>query len=669
MRRPLLLVAVIFAALAAATSFEIGCGARHPGRPMESDVVAVDLVDALAHATITQNECAPVTAGVLFTGAKRLEGVEKGGERPAIVAAPPSKIVFRQTVEKGERLAFAAGLDFDWPKDAVGSIRFRVTIGSETIFDHSLDHSTSRSGDWVDARVDLERFAGRDVTIAFETSTDAPSDGPTLSAGWGSPRILRSTSIDRTVASRDAPNVLVVVIDTLRADAVHAFGCPIEATPALDSLAARGIRYDRALSASSWTWPATSSILTALYPFAHGVRRAEQCYLSDSITTIAEHFQSNGITTAAFSANSFICGAQNFGQGFETFQEFPEVGQRGRPVATAFGRWLEDRHDARFFAYVHLMDPHYPYTPLPEWLDRVRGGHRSADDDRVFQEIATVHAQPGLQKFREQKDLLRIAYEADVLEADQAVAGMLESLRLWHVDDRTIVVVTSDHGEEFFEHGGVGHARTLYEELIHVPLIIVDPRAGAARVSESVETMRLFPTLCTLANVPVPRSIASVAALPPFGPATTSEPVAFSTTDKWETQRPMFRTQSAIRTPEWMLWVAPKCSDPDWEPPKDDPNATAPELPEMVRLFHLSADPGEQTDVAASEPDRVKSLYARLEKWRVDTEAQSPKRQWSPSRQLLERLNANPYFGGGGNAQSTPTGSTPPKDDPPKSPK
>jgi choline-sulfatase len=602
--------------------------------PIEAHDVALDLVAELPKATVVrENEDARLRAGLLFTGAKRFESRAKGGERPAILASPPSELVFRFRPERGQTLGFAAGLDYDGPGGETARVRFRVRLDGGTVFEHSLDRSTPTSGDWVDADVDLDPYAGKEVSLVFETTANAPVEEGPIVAGWGSPRIFERRRVSRTAASRGRPNVLLVVVDTLRADAVRTYGCTRETTPAIDALASRGTLYERAISTSGWTWPATASILTGLYPYSHGVRRAEQCYLSDAILTIAEHFQAAGVTTAAFSANSLICRSQNFSQGFETFQEFFTYGQRGTPVAEAFCDWLARTHRARFFAYVHLMDPHAPYAPPPECLDRLRGDRRSPEDDGIFQKIAEAKTPVAQKALEPWKEWMRIAYDADVLEADRAVGRMVEAIAERGLADRTIVIVTSDHGEEFFEHGGVGHARTLYDELLHVPLVVADPRRkGGERVSEMVETVQIFPTICELANLPAPRGLA-------LGFAPRKEAVAYATTDKGETNDPPFRNQNAIRTPEWKLvfW-------PEFTAEALPPELTGATLPEVVRLFDLVGDPGERTDVAVSHPDRVNALRPRLRQWMQETSEIGPRNVREPSAETIRKLKALGYI-------------------------
>ncbi len=655
MRLPPVLSRVLL--LGAATALAAGLWAvawrtKRPNLPpMRVERVETDLIADLPSATIAdQNPRSKVRAGLLFTGAKRVDNVERGGERPALLAAPPSAVRFRLHPRLGERLGFSAALDLDWPEGVSATVRFVVRVGEEAIFDRKLDRSTVSSGDWIDGEASLDAYAGREVTVSFETVA-SPSDPETvLPAGWGAPRIFRAETIERSFASRSEPNVLLVVIDTLRADAVRAYGAARPTSPTLDALAARGILYEQAFSTSAWTWPATASILSGLYPYTHAVRRPEQCYLSDEIVTIAEQFQRQEVTTAAFSANSLICRAQNFAQGFETFQEFFEFGQRGGPVADAFRTWLDAMHEARFFAYVHLMDPHFPYAPPQDCLDALRGDRTTPDDDARFREIAEAKGMRPLNEMADRKEWMRIAYDADVLGADRAVGAILEAIEKKGLADRTLVVVTSDHGEEFFEHGAVGHARTLYDELLHVPLLLVDPRRpGGLRVREQVETIQIFPTLCEIADVPGPRGLAR-GPLPPFAEA--GAPEAFATTDKGETNDPWFRNQNSIRTPEWKLvyWpaTAGKREQSAVEPGTDKVVHTTVdrESPEVLRLFHLATSPEEKHDVAATETERAMGLKARLVRWIEETKASGPKNLREPSRALIARLKALGYVDG-----------------------
>jgi arylsulfatase A-like enzyme len=325
-------------------------------------------------------------------------------------------------------------------------------------------------------------------------------------------------------ARRDAgrgPDVLLVVVDTLRADAVGA------GTPRWSALAAEGARFETCRAPSSWTKPSTASLMTALYPSEHGALEFESV-LPGAATTLAETLRAAGWRTAAFTDNPFVSVEYGFGQGFDAFSgRAPSTVARGTLLlqalsqvrlrlaggaAYSFGPGVEIgadgilggavdfllAQDARpAFAYAHLIEPHYPYTPPPPF-----DGGRPRVDPPHSSGILPFDSFPALPAA--DVATMRANYAGEVSAADAALGRALDRLRAAGRLDGTIVVVTSDHGEEFHEHGGWTHGQSLYEELVRVPLVIRGPGGapGAGRRIEApVSLVDVAPTVLDLAGV------------------------------------------------------------------------------------------------------------------------------------------------------------------------
>ncbi|HWP67345.1 MAG TPA: sulfatase [Candidatus Limnocylindria bacterium] len=313
--------------------------------------------------------------------------------------------------------------------------------------------------------------------------------------------------------------MLLVVADTLRADRLGAYGNRRGLTPFLDELAARGWVARRARAQASWTNPSVASILTSRYQSQHGIVDFASVLPSAELT-LAEVLQSAGYATAAFSANGLIGATNGFAQGFDRFEAhllahddapaYLRVPVRTDRLAADALAWLDgvwrEAPATPVFLYVQPMEPHSPYAPPPDVLARVRGAKPPVDLRRASETMFIDATNP---VDHEQLDEILDAYNASVAAMDAALAELFAALEARGFFDQAVVVVTADHGEEFQEHGARGHGRTLFDETIHVPLIIVPPGDGGPGVVEHlVSSIDIAPTILELAGVPVPARFA-----------------------------------------------------------------------------------------------------------------------------------------------------------------
>jgi arylsulfatase A-like enzyme/Tfp pilus assembly protein PilF len=273
------------------------------------------------------------------------------------------------------------------------------------------------------------------------------------------------------------PSLLLVTIDTLRADRVGAYGYARAATPTLDALAAGGVRFENARSASPLTGPSHATVLTGQYPPSHGMRENVNFILDPRRPTLAERLKSAGYETAAFVGAYPVGGAFGFGRGYDLYDEHlrpnPGIGQGaerpGNEVADAAVAWLARRHKRPFFAWVHFYDPHLPYAPPPPFSD-------------------TFADRP---------------YDGEIAFADTQVARLLAALRQSGAEDRTLLAVLSDHGEGLGDHGEQTHGLLLYDSTLRVPFLLAGPGVPRGRtVAEPVGTIDLVPTLLALLGLP-----------------------------------------------------------------------------------------------------------------------------------------------------------------------
>jgi arylsulfatase A-like enzyme len=310
-----------------------------------------------------------------------------------------------------------------------------------------------------------------------------------------------------------APNIILIVVDTLRPDRLGAYGNPRHLSPFVDSLAARGYVFRHAYAQSSWTNPSVASLLTSRFQSQHGIIGFESV-LADSELTLAEVLKQRGYTTGFFSANGMIAKHMGFGQGYDEWSSIlvqptdqprymwiPERAARINRDALA---WLDSLSSpsAPIFLHLHYMEPHNPYAPRPEALAHVADGGPPPNAERANSSVLFGHALPVKPEvLRNVQDV----YDAEVLSLDIELRSLFEELERRHVLDHSIVVFTADHGEELKEHGFIGHDKTLFEEVVRVPLILALPgQTERVDVESLVSLVDVAPSLVDLAGGTVP---------------------------------------------------------------------------------------------------------------------------------------------------------------------
>lgn len=442
------------------------------------------------------------------------------------------------------------------------------------------------------------------------------------------------------------PNVLLVSIDSLRADHLGSYGYERDTSPTIDALAREGVVFEKAISSAPWTVPAHMTLLTALPPEVHDVVTVRQ-KLSPDAVTLAEAMQGAGYDTAAFVSGPTVMAHFGFDQGFALYDE-SMVERRPKRAGTAvsspglvelvsawLGRWSDAGRRAPFFVFLHMWDVHYDYVPPPEYVERFDPGYTGDVDARRFE------TNERLRRDMDPRDLRHVIalYDGEIRFTDDHLARLVARLRALGVLDDTIVVVTSDHGEEFFEHGYKGHAKSLYDEVLHVPLVVRYPRRVAAgrRVAEQVRLMDVAPTILDLAAVTAPAGFGTqglapehrAADLAPYiggGAAQQPFPVlpAFSS-NLWLSGK-----QHAVRTADAKLIR--------YEPPL--PNRPATEV------FALASDPAEQKNLfgTGTAGPFLATLDPLLVGWRADAGRQTKLAlARKPTAQSEERLRALGY--------------------------
>jgi len=387
----------------------------------------------------------------------------------------------------------------------------------------------------------------------------------------------------------DRPNVLVVVVDTLRADRLPFYGCDENTAPFLEEWAARSVVFERAWSTSSWTAPASASLFTGVYPLQHGVHLGVKAFqlfqrggaqleldrVPDALETLPELFRSLGYRTFGVSDNPNVSEAQGFAAGFDRFENFSYAG--ADRVNAVLASWQAEIAEAKpWFVYLHYMDPHQPYHARRPW-------HRpSPAKDR--------HAVSGA------------AYDSEIGWVD---AHLREAFERLAVDASTLVVFTADHGEEFGEHGGGGHRFKLYSELTRIPLFLHHPGVTPRRVRANVSIVDLLPTLRSLLGLPASEQDAGI--------DLTS---LYAAGDELSEKRTIFASRTT-----GMAWKRAVVRGP-YKLILTKPGGT--------ELYDLESDPGEQTNLAGERPALARELLRSSGDFRASA------RRWDGSRTTVE---------------------------------
>ena len=402
------------------------------------------------------------------------------------------------------------------------------------------------------------------------------------------------------------PNVVLITLDTTRADHLACYGYAEVKTPHLDSLARRGVLFEQAATTSPLTLPAHCSILTGMYPTYHGVRINGNTALNEEQTTVAEVLAAQGYRCGAFIGAFVLDGRWGLKQGFQEYDDqfdlkkykhldLGAVQRPGNEVMDAALDWLEENKESPFFAWIHLYDPHTPYEPPEPYLSEY--GPRGL---------------VGL-------------YDGEIAFMDQQIGRCLRWLENNGLDKSTVLVLVGDHGEGLGSHGEGTHGYFIYDYAIHVPLIIVTPFESlqGVRVASQTRVVDIFPTLMEILGTAFPAEAHGRSLLPlMFRPEKREESCAYA-----ESMSPNLQfgwsPLLSLRTTRYKYIDAPR-----------------------AELYDLSLDAGEQTNLSRQNPATIKEMKDILDRLVDETGRDAPAPQAANlDKETMERLSALGYIG------------------------
>ncbi|MEW6273277.1 MAG: sulfatase [Thermodesulfobacteriota bacterium] len=469
------------------------------------------------------------------------------------------------TIEPGAVLAGAFGLDPYSAGAASDPVAFRVVAhaddGERVLLDEVLDPADERSFAWSDYRVSLEHLAGREVRIELRTRA-LPRVGRDAASAVALPVWSVPTVFARR-PRRETRNVILISLDTLRADFLGAYGQELATSPNLDRFAAEGALFERAYTTYPSTTASHMTLMTGLYPAVHGVYAPGQA-LRQGHVLLSTLFAAHGYDTAAVTEDAMLAAGSGFLRGFRTYREYvsPGIGTRGHvaEVVDSAIDWLGTHGAERFFLFLHTYQMHDPYEPPPAY-DVFAAQHANGSETSA-RPAAPAHVRA------------RLGYAGDLLYTDAQIARLLAALDELGRRDDTVMVVTADHGEALGEHGMLGHGWYVIEPVLRIPLLIRAP----GRVPAGVRVRSLA------SLVDVPSTILELAGLPasPVMQGTSLVPLLASPEDARFDDRPAYveKMRSGggrdviVRQHDWK-WVS--------------------EGPRVVTRYDLAVDPRERS--------------------------------------------------------------------------
>ena len=446
----------------------------------------------------------------------------RGDVRPAVVTADERPFVTETTIPSGSELRFACGVNSRQLDPVVFTVSLIQPNGSNVVLDtyEIQPDATEAAPKWHERSIDLTPFAGETVTLRFESFGVAPSRLIATQPVWGNIRILAPGG------AHNRPNIVLILLDTLRQDHMSLYGYERTTTPQIDAWASSGpVVFDNAIAQAPWTLPSHTSLFTGFDAITHGVNTTDGVPIDHPL--IAERLRDVGYVTRAITGGGILVPEYGLLSGFDHATYWYASKVRPHEVANDLDHglsealtWLEGQQNRPFFLFFHTYEIHAPYRPREPYFTRFHGTDPENPDplvsvapietteDKGFllgNRLMKRRTEPTLGYDELDPDELELAtdlYDAGVAYADERIGQLLQSIANLGLAEDTVVVITSDHGESLGENGFVGHASLQPAELI-VPLILAIPGETSlkARIHDQVRLMDVAPTLLELAGI------------------------------------------------------------------------------------------------------------------------------------------------------------------------
>lgn len=443
--------------------------------------------------------------------------VELGHEvRRAVVQAPEASLTRMLRAPAGGRMRLAVGALEE------GAVRFSVSLGGEELWSHER---VSPRNAWHEAEIEIPPISGPRA-LELESTADGPTRRPVF---WAHPTLRSPDGL------RPGPAVLLISVDTLRADRLSVYGYDRPTSPRIDAWSRGAAVFEHAVAAAPWTLPSHVSMLTGINALRHGInhdvgRRRPDLDQPGAAPPrfLAEILQREGYATAAVTGGAYMHPRYGFSAGFDSYAYWPDRGRSERELATGVDRALDfmaDQGERPFFFFLHTYDVHDPYparqpyfSQLAPELGKVSGRialeSPANSPEQGFRQVNRFVLRQGPAKTpldENDRDLIDAFYDSNVAHADFEIGRLLEGMRELGLDRRTVVILTSDHGEALLEGGSAGHVE-LYDHTLLVPLILAlpDGLGRGRRLGQQVRSVDLVPTLLDWLGLDLPPGLDGV---------------------------------------------------------------------------------------------------------------------------------------------------------------
>jgi choline-sulfatase len=438
-------------------------------------------------------------------GAKVSDATVGGAKRPAIsVAGKSSRLSYYLAIPEGATLSLGHASEVAGAHAVV-----RIAVDGQPAR-QLLDSAASPK--WTDVSLPLGAAGGQAARI------DLISRGGAVS--WAEPRLMvKAPPRTKTPAEPRFDHIFVWMVDTLRSDKVRAYNPKTRVeTPNYDAFAADSTRFAWAQVPGTWSLPSHASLLTGVYPTLHKAT-AHEAKLTKDVAFIAEDMKKKGYKTAIFSSNGYVSGKWGFERGWDAYRNFiRESLPNGAEYLWKTAKpWILQNMKKPEFAYLATVDPHVAYTPRPEFLKKYWNKPYKGPIKPPLSGVQLGSIGAGKLKIDDNdKAYLEALHDAEITQSDAAFATFIADLKTAGLYERAAIIVVSDHGDEFGEHGRFGHGHSVYQELTHVPLMIRAPgRMPKGKVVQSdVEIMDLYATMLDLAGITPGEKIQGTSLIP-----------------------------------------------------------------------------------------------------------------------------------------------------------
>jgi arylsulfatase A-like enzyme len=423
------------------------------------------------------------------------------------------------------------------------------------------------------------------------------------------------------ISYRKQPNIILISIDTLRPDHMGCYGYSRPTSPVMDQFASEGLLFEDVTSPSPWTLPAHGSMLTGLYPNRHALK-SRDISLPKDIITLAEVLQKQEYTTTEIINCYYLSKRYEMDRGFTNYTYVVEKPRQVEPsqVEDKAKLWLSNSQIQPFFLFLHYFDVHSDYCSQANYEKMFLRPYNGKFDGRTTQLVFHREAQIALEQ-ADGEHLVDL-YDAGIRQIDDGLDRLFSFLKSKGLYDNTYIIFTSDHGEEFLDHGSVLHGRTQFQEMIKAPLIIQGPGIPKRkRIKYTVSLVDLMPTILSMVNAPIPPSLDGIDLSPLWTEknASMQNRYIFAGADK---NNKVYDIKQAVRHPRYKLHYD--------------------KLNKSKQLYDLQLDPGEKTDISSEYSELVNSMMAQLNNYMSITNIG---RQLDPlSEKQIQKLKSLGYL-------------------------